>query len=454
MSNLDQVAALPVGSAADKAALRALLTQRMAYCLADSASLTTINVVDPAAGTIPLAIIQLGRIFWYDAADAITAHDGTTCLVSQDGKRYKVDTFDFPWSVLDKDLTTPPVSPSVGDAYIVGVASTGAWSGHDGAIAVYTAAGWQFITAPIGKFFYVEDETAFYHKNAVGTWTRGVGSLAFAADSIPDSALIGRPIRHIVVNQTTNAPPGAPTTGVRYIIGPSPTGAWSGQAGKLAVCEDGATFTLYTPRTGELAYDVAQSKDYRYSGLAWVVSPSDSAAMILIESKTASASATIDFTAGLDDTYDAYELRFSNVKPATDDVQFWLRLGQGAGPTYATTGYGYAGNMTNVSGNNSQGSSSDSRIALSFTSGSGNGVGNGAGESISGTLSFDNPETTDFMNVRVHAAYISASAGGINNYTGMGLYNTAGGVFTALRFMFSSGNIAAGRFSLYGIRKG
>lgn len=452
MSNLDQVAAFPVGTNADKALQRALLTTRMGYCLADSASLTTIDVIDPASAALPLAIIQLGRIFWLDALDSTTAHDGTTCLVSQDGKRYKVDTFDFPWSVLDKDLTTPPVTPSVGDAYIVGVASTGNWSGHDNAIAVYTAAGWQFITAPIGKFFYVEDETAFYHKNVSGTWTRGVGSLAFAASTVPDSALIGKPIRHIVVNQTTTAPPGSPTVGVRYIIGPSATGAWVGLDGKIAVCEDGSTFTVYTPRNGELAYDQAQNKEYRFNGSIWVVSTADSSALILISSQVASSSGVIDFT-GLDDTYDRYQLEISSLKPTTDDVELLLRIGTGGTPTYqASAGYRWAGRYSSITGTGdaSSASSTSIRVTLAAAS-SGFGIGNAAGENAQATIKFNNPEQADFCQFRSDFEYSTANG---DTLCGMcsGRWNTAGAI-TAIRLLPSSGNFASGRFTLYGLKK-
>ncbi|MDZ4193844.1 MAG: DUF2793 domain-containing protein [Pseudomonas sp.] len=37
-----------------------------------------------------------------------------------------------------------------------------------------------------------------------------------------------------VVSVGTNTPPGSPTNGARYIVGTSPTGAWAGQANKLA----------------------------------------------------------------------------------------------------------------------------------------------------------------------------------------------------------------------------
>jgi Protein of unknown function (DUF2793) len=40
-----------------------------------------------------------------------------------------------------------PVSPTLGQCWIVGVGATGAWSGHDGALAAWTAGGWRFVTA-------------------------------------------------------------------------------------------------------------------------------------------------------------------------------------------------------------------------------------------------------------------------------------------------------------------
>ena len=42
--------------------------------------------------------------------------------------------------------------------------------------------------------------------------------------------------------------------------------------------------------------------------------------LILLSTQTASASATISFTTGLDSTYDAYEIKVINARPATDDT--------------------------------------------------------------------------------------------------------------------------------------
>ena len=73
---------------------------------------------------------------------------------------------DFRESVLDKDLLTPPVSPSAGDRYLIGQPSdtaTGDWAGHAGEIAEYDGAAWFFEAQPDeGTYVYVEDENTSY----------------------------------------------------------------------------------------------------------------------------------------------------------------------------------------------------------------------------------------------------------------------------------------------------
>jgi hypothetical protein len=40
-----------------------------------------------------------------------------------------------------------PVAPALGECWIVGVGAAGAWAGHDGALAAWTAGGWRFVAA-------------------------------------------------------------------------------------------------------------------------------------------------------------------------------------------------------------------------------------------------------------------------------------------------------------------
>jgi len=73
-----------------------------------------------------------------------------------------ISGLDWQNSVIDKDLTAPPGSPSVGDRYIVATGATGAWSGHDDDIAEWTGSAWSFATPNEGWTVWVEDEDLIY----------------------------------------------------------------------------------------------------------------------------------------------------------------------------------------------------------------------------------------------------------------------------------------------------
>jgi len=61
-------------------------------------------------------------------------------------------------SVLDRNLSTPPGAPALGDAYIVGPAPTGLWSGHANHLALYVSSQWEFIAPLPGFQCWVNDE--------------------------------------------------------------------------------------------------------------------------------------------------------------------------------------------------------------------------------------------------------------------------------------------------------
>lgn len=62
--------------------------------------------------------------------------------------------------VLDRDLTAPPGSPSEGDAYIVDVGGSAAWSGHDNDVTFFFDGIWNFLAPELtqGNGIYVADE--------------------------------------------------------------------------------------------------------------------------------------------------------------------------------------------------------------------------------------------------------------------------------------------------------
>ncbi len=74
---------------------------------------------------------------------------------------------------LDKDVNTPPGSPSAGDVYIVGPSPTGAWAGHAGEVAYYDQL-WRFIVPNEGLCLWVSDEHLLYTYHG-SAWVKTAG---------------------------------------------------------------------------------------------------------------------------------------------------------------------------------------------------------------------------------------------------------------------------------------
>jgi hypothetical protein len=99
---------------------------------------------------------------------------------------------DFRKSVLDKDLLTPPGSPTTGDRYIIGQptdTATGAWATHEGKITEWDGSAWIFEALPDeGTYAYVEDENTSYIFNdntfASGLWVVFTSATIIGGDGI------------------------------------------------------------------------------------------------------------------------------------------------------------------------------------------------------------------------------------------------------------------------------
>ncbi len=72
-----------------------------------------------------------------------------------------------------------------------------------------------------------------------------------------------------VIDRTLNAPPASPANGDMYIVGTSPTGAWTGHAGHLAAWYSGWKFK--TPSAGWTVWAKNDSRLVYYTGSAWAV---------------------------------------------------------------------------------------------------------------------------------------------------------------------------------------
>lgn len=287
----------------DRGLIRAMTTRRFAYTLAPNELASDFVAKDPVSGIPPLNLIQNGTLYAYDETDSTTAASAV-CLVTNDACRYKSGVIEPPYSVLTYSTTAQPadVDVSDGDTFLLPIGATGAdWAGKAGQIAIRVGAKWHFAINPIGRRLYVQDADRFYYRNASGVWVTGNGTLAFAAASIPITAVIGAKASFVVKveNQTTNAPPASPLAPVAYVIGSSPTGAWAGKAGQLAVCLTDGVFTIIVPEEGDEVWDKTRKTLFRFNGTGWV-----SAAGAFIDTATVAYTSNADLSAAipLDDT--------------------------------------------------------------------------------------------------------------------------------------------------------
>ena len=175
--------------------------------------------------------------------------------------------------------------------------------------------------------------------------------------------------------------------------------------------------------------------------------------MTLIQEQTASSSATISFTSGIDSTYDSYVFKFINIHPATDNVSFSFNLSTDGGSNYnvtKTTTYFYAylgengsyGILEYVAGLDLAQSTSDQPLS--------NNVGNDNDQSASGELFLFNPSSTTFVKHFMSTTNQYDRADISVNPRMAGYGNTTSSI-DAVRFQMSSGNIESGVIKLYGI---
>lgn len=69
-------------------------------------------------------------------------------------------------------LNTPPASPGLGAAWVVGSAPSGAWAGQAGRLAGWTEGGWRFVMPVEGMAVWVS-EAAVIARFSGGAWILG-----------------------------------------------------------------------------------------------------------------------------------------------------------------------------------------------------------------------------------------------------------------------------------------
>ena len=177
--------------------------------------------------------------------------------------------------------------------------------------------------------------------------------------------------------------------------------------------------------------------------------------MTLISEQTASNSATIDFTSGIDSTYDSYVFKFYNIHAGTDQVQFQFNLSTDGGSNYnvvKTTTAFRAGQYENDSGSFfAYITGADLAQGTGFQHlEEGTSMGSDNDQCLGGTLTLFNPSSTTFVKHFICTSSSYAADDYARNGFTAGYGNTTSAV-DAIQFKMSSGDIDAGTITLYGI---
>jgi hypothetical protein len=221
-----------------------------------------------------------------------------------------------------------------------------------------------------------------------------------------------------------------------------------GESGNSVVAADSVNVNLIKDASGATMW---QSNG---SGVLSNVNAGFGDSLVLISTQTASSSASLSFTSGIDSTYKEYIWKFINIQPASDGTNFAFQVSTDGGSSYgmtiqssnyvATRGESATGRIEYVTAGDLANSTSYQPLGLY--------VGSDTDECMSGELHIFSPSDT---------TYVKSFYGTFNNYTSSiytrnpyvaGYINDAANNVDAINFKMASGNIAAGKIKMYGVK--
>jgi len=177
--------------------------------------------------------------------------------------------------------------------------------------------------------------------------------------------------------------------------------------------------------------------------------------LILLSTQTASSSASVSFTSGIDSIYSEYLFLFNNIHPATNNVNLLFNMSSDGGSNYnitKTTTYFRAyhaesdaeANLVYEATEDLAQSTSYQNLSIL--------IGNDNDQSTSGYLHLFEPSSDTFVKHFISRmnAYYSADFTFDQYVAGYG--NTTSAI-NAVDFKMSSGNIDAGTIQMFGVVK-
>jgi len=162
----------------------------------------------------------------------------------------------------------------------------------------------------------------------------------------------------------------------------------------------------------------------------------------LLSVVTASNSATVDIETTFNSTYDKYVIEVDGLTVQTNNTDLQCRLKIG-GSYLSTNEYNYLTIRHGTAGTPITGAAQIQMVT---------GIGNDAADSTHFRLTLANPASTAFSK-NIHFEGVTHVSTAVLFTGGAGTISSAVAALTGVRFLMSSGNIVAGSFKLYGLRK-
>jgi hypothetical protein len=189
-----------------------------------------------------------------------------------------------------------------------------------------------------------------------------------------------------------------------------------------------------------------------YNALRYNNSYANAGGLVLLSTQTASGSASIDFTSGINSTYKEYIFLFNNIHPSVNDALFQFNLstdGTNFNVTKTSTFFiayhnegGSTDSLDYFTTRDLAQSTDDQRIMWEMQ--------NDNDDAGAGIMHLFDPSSTTFIkNFSVTTQYKS-NPNYSNNLRVAGCGNTASAI-TGVRFKLTSGNIDSGVIQMFGV---
>jgi len=169
----------------------------------------------------------------------------------------------------------------------------------------------------------------------------------------------------------------------------------------------------------------------------WAAAATSGGGLTFLSSATASTSASLDFTSSIDSTYNVYMFVLENVLPDSSNKDLDILFSNDGGSSYETTSYKGKSYVITSTGGSYE--STISSVFISF------GQDSSADDLLNGIVYLYNPSVSNLTYMTGQSFY-----NGSDIIVGGGFRNVSE-VVDAVRFSYSSGNIASGTISMYGM---